>query len=230
MEKSERLESGIPGLDEMTSGGFIYPSVILIGGEPGTGKTTLALQSLFYGARKGETCLYFTAIAEPTWVVQKFLGNFSFYSQKAIETERLVFIDIGDTISGSPEDILLAIQRNVEKYQPKRVVIDPITAIMHSLCVKDDVAKYRKFVNQLIILMKTHGCVTFLTTEYSYADIPRSVEAYMVDALILLSYFEIENARKKYIEILKMRGTKHLTGRRSLILSDEGLRVQPELR
>jgi KaiC/GvpD/RAD55 family RecA-like ATPase len=52
----------------------------------------------------------------------------------------------------------------------------------------------------------------------------------MVDALVLLSYLEIENARKKYIEILKMRGTKHLTGRRSLILSDEGLRVQPELR
>jgi circadian clock protein KaiC len=227
MDKSDRLESGIPGLDEMTSGGFIYPSVILIGGEPGTGKTTLALQSLFYGARKGETCLYFTAIAEPTWVVQKFLGAFSFYSQKAIETERVVFIDIGDTISGTPEDILLAIQRNVEKYQPKRVVIDPITAIMHSF---DDVMKYRKFMNQLIILMKTQGCVTFLTTEYSYADIPHSVDAYMVDALILLSYFEIENARKKYIEILKMRGTKHLTGRRSLILSDEGLRVQPELR
>jgi circadian clock protein KaiC len=227
VDRIDRLDSGIPGLDEMTNGGFIFPSVILVGGEPGTGKTTFALQSLFHGAKKGECCLYFTAISEPTWVVQKFLGNFSFYSQKAIETEKVIFIDIGEFISGSEEETLKVIQRNVEKYQPKRVVIDPITAIMNSL---SDVMKYRRFMNQLITLMKTQGCVTILTTEYSYAEVPHSVDAYMVDALILLSYLEIENARKKYIEVLKMRGTKHLTGRRSLILSDDGLRVQPELR
>jgi circadian clock protein KaiC len=228
VDRTDRLESGIPGLDEMTNGGFIFPSVILVGGEPGTGKTTLALQSLFYGASKGECCLYFTAISEPTWVVQKFIGNFSFFSQKAIETERLIFIDIGEFISGSEEETLKVIQRNVEKYQPKRVVIDPITAIMNSM--DNDKMKYRRFMNQLITLMKTQGCVTILTTEYSYAEVPTSVDAYMVDALIILSTLEIESARKKYIEVLKMRGTKHLTGRRSLILSDDGMRVQPELR
>lgn len=84
--------------------------------------------------------------------------------------------------------------------------------------------------HKLLLSLKSQRCMTFITTEYSYADIPHSVDAYMVDGLVILSYMEIENARKKYIEILKMRGTKHLTGKRSLILSDEGLRVQPELR
>ncbi|MBN2014482.1 MAG: hypothetical protein JW778_04825 [Candidatus Altiarchaeota archaeon] len=223
----ERLETGIHGLDEMTAGGFALPSMILVGGEPGTGKTTFAMQSLFYGAEKGERGLYLTAISEPVWVVQKFLGNFSFYSDKAIETERLVFKDIGAVLSENPDSILQAIQKNVEKYEPKRVVIDPVTAVMNSL---DDVVKYRRFMHDLTTYMKSQACVAILTSEYSYADLPHSVDAYMVDALIILSYMEIENARKKYLEVLKMRGTKHITGRRSLILSEEGLRVQPELR
>ncbi len=227
MEKTDRLETGIPGLDEMTNGGFPFPSAILVGGEPGTGKTTFAMQSLFHGAKKGEQALYFTAISEPVWVVKKFLGNFSFYSSDAIESENIAFVDVGDFVSENPENILQVIQKNVEKYDPVRVVIDPITAIMDGL---GDLIKYRRFIHDLMVYMKGQGCSIFLTTEYSYNDITHSVDAYMVDALILLSYLEIENARKKYIEVLKMRGTKHLTGRRSLILSDEGLRVQPELR
>lgn len=227
MDRGERLESGIHGLDGMIEGGFPSPSVILVGGEPGTGKTTLAIQSLFYGAEKGEVGLYLTAVSEPVWVIQKFLGNFAFYSDKAIETEKIIFKDIGPFLSDNPDSILQAIQKNVEKYEPRRVVIDPITAIMNSL---NDVIKYRKFIHDITNYLKIAGCVTILTTEYSYKDAPHSVDAYMVDALIILSYLEIENARKKYLEVLKMRGTKHLTGRRSLVLSDEGLRVQPELR
>ena len=58
-----RLPTGIPGLDEMTGGGWIVPSSVLISGAPGTGKTTLAVQSLFEGARHGEVCIYFTGIS-----------------------------------------------------------------------------------------------------------------------------------------------------------------------
>ena len=42
----QRVESGIPGLDHMIQGGFPFPSTIMVAGEPGTGKTTLAVQSL----------------------------------------------------------------------------------------------------------------------------------------------------------------------------------------
>ncbi|HDH41790.1 MAG TPA: hypothetical protein ENG12_05240 [Candidatus Altiarchaeales archaeon] len=223
----ERVESGIPGLDKMIQGGFPFPSIVLVGGEPGTGKTTLALQSLFYGAERGEEGLYITAVSEPAWVIQKFLGEFGFYSQKIVETEKIVFVDIDGSMSEDPEKIMDVLKKNVEKYEPKRVAIDPITAIKNAL---GDTITYRKFLHDMMIYLKTQGCVALLTTEYSYSDVPRSVDAYMADALILLSYLEIENARKKYLEVLKMRGTRHLTGRRSLVISDEGLRVQPELR
>ena len=49
-----RRETGITGLDKLILGGFPIPSTVLIGGEPGTGKTTLSVQTLFNGAKKGE--------------------------------------------------------------------------------------------------------------------------------------------------------------------------------
>jgi len=188
----ERVDSGIPGLDKMIQGGFPFPSIVLVGGEPGTGKTTLALQSLFHGAEKGEQGLYITAVSEPTWVIQKFLGEFGFYSQKVVELEKIIFVDVDGSVSEDPEKIMDILKKNVEKYEPKRVVIDPITAIKNAL---SDIITYRKFLHDMMIYLKTQGCVTFLTTEYSYSDVPRSVDAYMVDALIILSYLEIDRMK-----------------------------------
>ena len=55
-----RAASGIPGLDDILSGGFARGSLFLIEGNPGTGKTTLGLRYLLEGARQGESGLYIT--------------------------------------------------------------------------------------------------------------------------------------------------------------------------
>jgi len=74
---------------------------------------------------------------------------------------------------------------------------------------------------------------TILTAMFihgSLLHIAGNMSAYMVDGVIILSYAEEENIRRKYIEVLKMRGTRHLTGRHSLDISKDGVTVQPGLR
>ena len=54
------MSSGVPGLDSVMAGGYPQKHLFLIEGDPGTGKTTLALQFLLEGVRRGERGLYIT--------------------------------------------------------------------------------------------------------------------------------------------------------------------------
>ena len=53
-----RVESGIPGLDELLRGGFVRGRMYLVSGEPGTGKTTTGYHFLEDGLANGETVLH----------------------------------------------------------------------------------------------------------------------------------------------------------------------------
>lgn len=224
----QRAPTGIPGLDEMIQGGFPIPSTVLIAGEPGTGKTTLAVQSLFHTAREGGTGIYLAAISEPPWVVQSFLSNFGFYDQELVDTHKVVFADIGASMVYEPENLMERLQHTVETYQPTRLVIDPITPIREILEQKG--INDREFMHNLFAYLKTLSCTTLITAEQNYATIPVSLEGYMVDGVIVMSYPEEDGIRRKYIEVLKFRGTDHVTGRQLLDITADGISVQAGLR
>src|ERR1043166_8708999 len=57
---NQRCPSGIPGLDDILAGGLPICCFYLIQGDPGSGKTTLALQFLLEGVRRGESVFYIT--------------------------------------------------------------------------------------------------------------------------------------------------------------------------
>ena len=222
-----RRETGIDGLDKLVMGGFPVPSTVLIGGAPGTGKTTLAVQTLFHGASKGQVGTYITAISEPRWVVQKFLSEFSFYDEKAIEKEKIIFLELGKEIFYKPDSILPKIKQIVENYMPQRLVIDPITPIKAAL---DETGKTREFLHELLEYLKGFNCSSIITAEMSYQDIPNSLEGYMVDGIIILSYPEEKEVRRKFLEVLKMRGTKHVTGKQLVDITGDGILVHAGLR
>ena len=70
----ELVKTGISGLDQMLSGGFIKGSTVLVSGNYGAGKTLMALQYAFYQASRGERVLY-VSTSEPVFKVRQFASN-----------------------------------------------------------------------------------------------------------------------------------------------------------
>ena len=192
---------------------------MLVAGPAGTGKTTFTQKFLFSGAEKGEKGLYFTTLSEPPQWVIKYLSNFK-YINKEYMGSTVEFCDLSTIIrDGNPHQILEFIDDNIGRTMAKRVAIDPVTVIQ--TFIKED---YRPFLFDLVNHLKNWQAVTILTGEVQPNETYPADVAYSADGVILLTYVEDDGARRKHIEVLKMRGTNHHTGKLSFsITKDEGV-------
>lgn len=219
--KIKRISTGVKGLDEMVGGGFPYPSVALVAGGAGTGKTTFAMSFLTEGAEKGEQGLFFTTLSEPTQWMLRYASQFDFINKDFFGDE-IRYEDIGLLLQQEGyEELINHIDDKIAEVMPQRIVIDPITV------VKDFYSEeYRTFLFELINLLKNWKAVTLLTGEVAPDEPYPSQVTYAVDTVILLSMIEEEGSRRKYLEVLKMRGTDHTTGKQPIsITTSDGVVV-----
>ena len=216
MEEFERVSTGIKGLDEMVEGGFPFPSVALIAGGAGTGKTTFGLKFLTEGAKKGEQGLFFTTLSEPTQWMLRYTSQFDFIDKDYFGNE-IKYQDIGLLVQNeSYEELLDFIDDKIAEVMPQRIVIDPITVV--GAFFDED---YRSFLFELTNLLKNWQAVTVLTGEVAPDEAYPEEITYAVDTVILLSMLEEEGSRRKYLEVLKMRGTDHTTGKQPISITTE---------
>jgi circadian clock protein KaiC len=221
-DNMERVKSGINGLDEMMQGGFPFPSTILVAGSAGTGKTTFALQFLAQGVKQGEQGIFFTTLSEPTQWMLRFVTHFTFLDKDSFGRQ-IKYVDLGPFLrkERDPDKFLAYIDDQISEYMPQRIVIDPVSVI--GGMIKTD---YRMFLYDLSTHLKNWRAISILTGEVMPSE-PYPVEiSYIVDSVILLSLgLTSEGTRRKYLEILKMRGTQHTTGQHLMDVSKDGITV-----
>ncbi len=222
----KQVATGVNGLDKILKGGFLRPSIVLIAGPAGTGKTTLVMQSLFNAAKNDEICMYITALSEPIAMVNNFMSKFSFYNIAMLGKGNIKYVPIDiDTIHKGPDAIIKEMEKNIETIKPDRIVIDPVNVFTR----EQDEEKKRRFFYDFFTSMKGWNSLVLLTGEFTADELVRSTLGYLVDGVIHISYEPFYEQNIRYLNILKMRGQDYHGGKHSCKITGDGFVVFPRL-
>ncbi len=189
--KEERQTVGISEIDRVLGGGFVKGSLILLGGDPGIGKSTLMLQISHIVARMGRSVLYVN-------------GEESGY-QIRVRAERLGIDGKGiDTLSATELDSILTCAR---ERKPDFMIIDSIQTVYKAglSSAPGSVAQVRECGGDLMRFAKERGVTTVIighVTKYGAIAGPKTLE-HIVDTVL---YFEGDkNQQYRIIRAIKNR-------------------------
>ena len=240
-QKKPLCSTGIEELDIQMNGGIPLGSTVLVTGCSGSGKTTMCMQFLFNGAKRGERSVFFT-ITEPLFKLTKNVEGFKFYDKKLIESGMVNLIDLRiiserlglDTEKYSVEDAgaLLDILKDIaEELNVKRLVIDSITALCYRLQTREMI---RDFIFKLGTSLAAMNCTTLLTSEVppqTYRFSQYEIEEFISDGIIFLGDVDRNGDLIRTLQVVKMRGTSHSRTKFAMSIStSRGIELVPLLK
>jgi len=228
-----RCSSGCPGLDDVLGGGLPVGHFYLIEGEPGTGKTTLALQFVAEGAKRGETVLYATLSESRRELLTVAEMHGLALDDSAVLEVRPSEQDLrpeGQYTVFHPAEVELtdrvhAIMAEVERRKPSRLVIDALSEVR--MLAKDPL-RYRRQVLSLKQYAPENCTVMLLDDRSSrYADLELHSIVHGVASLGRHSREYGKTIRR--IEVTKLRGSAFREGFHDYVIRDGGIVVFPRL-
>jgi len=222
--ESQRLNTGIPGRDDLLRGGIPRGRSLLLSGVSGTGKTTLALQFLYHGALNGQRGMIFS-FEETTDRLRRNALGFG-WDLQALEEKgllRIIFIPQTDI---HVEEHLEMMAQQVAEFQPHRFVIDSFSVFLHKI-TSPTTQREKSF--QLATLVQRAGAVGILISDIPAGEPNRlsrfGVEETVVDGVVVLSTAADSTQRKRYIEVYKMRAAEHVQGRYRMEIGPRGIDI-----
>jgi circadian clock protein KaiC len=201
-----RLLSGLPGLDAILGGGLPTGSMTVVAGPPGAGKTILAQQVCFQRSSQTDRALYFHTLAEPTAKTLRYLGQFAFFEATKLE-DAVRFVDLGDIAStGGLDQAADCILEHVEHVKPAVIVVDSFKMFDDLAPTREDL---RRFGYQLAVRLMVWECTALLLGGYRAHERAANPLFSVVDGIILLAARRSAGKRRRFLEVVKMRGTGH---------------------
>lgn len=225
---SQRVATGIPGLDETIENGIIKNSSVLVGGGAGSGKTIFCMQFLVNGIDEFDEPGVFISFEQTPEELLEDFSRFNWGLKKKIEQKKLVILHF------TPEEVNKFLESGggivrdtIESIGAKRLVIDSLTAF--TLLFKNDLTT-RKAVLQLFKSMAKWNVTTLVTSEQE-PDPENHISTIMefeVDGVILLYNLRKGDVRERSLEIYKMRATQHSAKIFPMKIEDAGIIIYPE--
>jgi circadian clock protein KaiC len=221
---TERVSSGIPDLDDMLEGeGYYRGSSILISGMAGAGKSTASAHFAAAICAAGGRCIYFAMEESPQQIVRN-MKSIGLDLQSHVDAGRLIFVARRPSLWGL-ETHLAAMHREVERFDPDAVVVDPLSSLtgvgvvgdVHSMVLRlVDFLKFRQVTALFTNL--THG-----NHEQAKTDIAISS---LMDTWLLLYNKESNGEHNRQLYLLKSRGMAHSNQVREFLLTHDGIKLR----
>ena len=232
-ETTALARTGVFGLDQILNGGLPRNHIYLIDGQPGTGKTTLALQYLLEGVRIGEPGLYVTlsesraelsdVAASHGWSLDG-VEIFELASERAQETEE------GYTLFHPAE---VELQQTMDTVLGKIEATNPIRVVFDSLSEMRLLAREPlRFRRQILALKQffsdRDGTVLLLDDKTSPGD---DLQLHsLAHGVIVLEHVALEyGSERRRLQVTKVRGAKFRGGFHDFRISTGGLQVFPRI-
>ena len=228
-----RARTGVAGLDEILGGGLPTNHIYLLDGEPGAGKTTLALQFLIEGARQGERGLYVTlsesrrellAVAEAHGWSLDGIDIFELTSDGTIDVKEsyTIFHPAEVELQQTVDKVL----KSIEERNPKRVVFDSLSEMR---LLAREALRFRRQILALKQFFDVRDCTTLLLDDRSAPENDLQLHS-IAHGVVLLEHVALEyGSERRRLQITKVRGIAFRGGYHDFRIVRGGLEVYPRV-
>jgi len=215
------VSTGIAGLDAMFGRkGYFRGNSVLVSGTAGTGKSSLAAHFAEAACRRDERCLYLAFEESPSQITRNMRSI-------GIDLEPWMRRDLLRVHAQRPtalglEAHLAAMHRLIDDWQPRVVVVDPIT----NMIAAGSETEVKAMLARLIDFMKLRqitALFTSLTEGGGAAERTDLGVSSLMDVWMLLGNLEANGERNRAIQIVKARGMAHSNQVREFVMTDSGI-------
>lgn len=216
----ERVRTGIEAFDDLVMGGLPRGRTTIVGGTPGSGKTVFATQFLAHGITVLDEPGVFVTFEESPVEIEVNMASFGWDIRRWRETNKLVFVD------ASPRDhdqmiignfdlsgLLTRVLHAARQAAAKRIVLDSVTQLFDHFVAEQ--TSVRRELLRIATALKRDGLTVLMTAERNseYGEISRHrIEEFVADNVVILRNALDRERRRRTIEVLKMRGSRHVEG------------------
>jgi len=228
------ISTGIAGLDSILAGGLTKDRLYLLEGEPGTGKTTMALQFLIEGARLGEPVLYIT-LAENE-VELRAVAQSHGYSLDGITVHEIIpaegVLDPDEQYTvfhpsevelGETNRLILA---QIERLNPTRVVLDSLSELQ---LLAGSPLRYRRHVLGLKQFFARRACTALFLDDKTAIGGDQQVRSIAHGVISLQQLESSYGAERRILRVLKYRGIDYRRGPHDYVIISGGVVAYPRI-